>query len=133
MPRRAARATPTVQSLDRGLAILVRQALAAGEGARAQLRSRAEALLALERSRGDAAHNREAAMLALDAGQVDAALSAARLNFETQRELPDVRVLARAAVRARDAAALRALREWMTASGFADTVTETVLSGAGRG
>jgi hypothetical protein len=97
------------------------------------LRPRAATLLALERSRGDAAHNREAAMLALDAGEVDAALIAARLNFRTQRELPDVRVLARAAVRARDAEALRSLRDWLTTTGFADVVTENILAGASHG
>ena len=115
------------------VAILVRQALAAGDAARTTLRPRAENLLALERARGDAAHNREAAMLALDSGDVDAALAAARANFANQRELPDVRVLARAAVRAHDAAALRMLADWLKSTGFADTVTESVLAGAGRG
>jgi thioredoxin-like negative regulator of GroEL len=115
------------------LAILVRQSLAADAVERSRLRPRAENLLALEHSRGDAAHNREAAMLALDAGQIDRALAAARTNFETQRELPDVRILARAAVRARDAGARQALREWLDSTGFDDVVTESILAGAGRG
>jgi len=124
----------SVAEIERpSVAILVRQALAAGDAARTQLRPRAENLLALERSRGDAAHNREAAMLALGAGQLDVALAAARANFQTQRELPDVRILARAAVGARDAAALRTLRAWMADTGFADAVTEGILAGAGRG
>ena len=72
-------------------------------------------------------------MLALDAGEVDTALVAARLNFQTQRELPDVRVLARAAVRARDTDALQWLHDWLTTSGFADAVTEKILAGAGHG
>jgi hypothetical protein len=115
------------------LAVLVRQSLAADADGRAQLRPRAESLIALERSRGDAAHNREAAMLALDAGQIDQALASARANFETQRELPDVRVLARAAVRAHDTAARQTLRAWLDTTGFADVVTENILAGTGRG
>jgi hypothetical protein len=55
------------------------------------------------------------------------------VNFRSQRELPDVRVLARAADRSRDAEALQALRAWMTDTGFQDVVTENILAGAGRG
>jgi hypothetical protein len=72
-------------------------------------------------------------MLALDAGQVGVALVAARANFVTQRELPDVRVLARAAVRARDADSLRMLRAWLDTTGFTDATTESVLAGVDRG
>jgi hypothetical protein len=123
-----------VAGIDRpGVAILVRQALAAGDTARRELRPRAESLLALERARGDAAHNREAAMLALDAGQFAAALAAARANFATQRELPDVRMLARAAVAARDSDAVRLLRDWLTTTGFTDATTESVLDSVERG
>jgi predicted Zn-dependent protease len=123
-----------VASIDRpSVAILVRQALAAGGAARASLRARAENLLALERARGDAAHDREAALLALDAGQPGAALAAARRSFATQRELPDVRVLARAAARARVAAALRELGAWLRDTRFEDVVTANVLAGADRG
>jgi hypothetical protein len=133
LARGARDAARTLAGIDRpGLAILVRQALAAGANERAQLRPRAEGLLALERSRGDAAHNREAAMLALDAGQVGIALNAARANFQTQRELPDVRILARAAVAARDAAALQSLRAWLDDTGFVDSVTDAILAGAVR-
>jgi hypothetical protein len=123
-----------VATIDRpGVAILVRQALAAGGDARRELRPRAESLLELERARGDAAHNREAAMLALDAGRFDVALAAARANFATQRELPDVRVLAHAAVAARDVETVRMLRDWLETTGFADTTTESVIAGAGGG
>lgn len=123
-----------VSNIDRpSVAILVRQALAAGDSARSELRQRAEGLLALERARGDAAHNREAAMLALAAGQVDVALVAARANFANQRELPDVRVLARAAARAHDAVTVQMLRDWLKTTGFADATTESVLANAARG
>ncbi len=76
------------------LALLLRQALAANGAERATLDARVRDWLDLERSRGDATHHREAAMLALAAGRGAEALAAARANFETQRELPDVRVLA---------------------------------------
>ncbi|HTU67856.1 MAG TPA: hypothetical protein VMF52_18040 [Steroidobacteraceae bacterium] len=124
----------TVADIDRpSLALLARQALAAEGEARSRLRQRARELLALERDRADAAHEREAALLALDAGDAAAALTAARVNFERQRELPDVRVLARAAVAARDAAALAELRRWLAETRFADVVTAGILATAERG
>jgi DNA-binding SARP family transcriptional activator len=119
-----------VVDVDRpGLALLLRQALAAHQGDRAALHARVRDWLALERSRGDAAHHREAALLALSSGLDAEALTAARANFETQRELPDVRVLASAAVATRDEGALRALRAWLDATGFEDAATERILGG----
>ena len=44
-----------------------------------------------------------------------------------QRELADVRVLARAARAARDAAALQALQQWLRETGYRDSVTEGIL------
>jgi hypothetical protein len=55
------------------------------------------------------------------------ALSAARRNFEVQKELADVRVLARAARKANDALALSALRSWLRETGYRDSITEGVL------
>ena len=52
-------------------------------------------------------------MLALLDGQPAAALAAARDNFRLQRELPDVRVLARAALAAHDDDARARLAEWL--------------------
>ena len=115
------------------LALLVRQALASKGEQRAELQSRAASWLELERSRGDVAHDREAAMLALDAGDPVAAVQAARANFERQRELPDVRILARAATAARDREALQVLRDWLSTTKFADVVTAEILAGAARG
>ena len=109
------------------LALLVRSA-ALSEGAQhASLTARAVAWLALEAARGDAIHHREEAMLALANANPARALAAATRNFEQQRELPDVRVLARAAQAARDAKALEALRQWMRETGYRDSVTETIL------
>jgi len=120
--------------IDRpSVALRVRAAGLAQGSERARLLARASEWLALEASRGDAIHNREAALLALAAGQAPAALAAARANFTAQRELADVRVLARAAVAARDAQAQQALREWIDSNGFSDAVTEELLAGATRG
>jgi hypothetical protein len=115
------------------LALQVRQALAADGAARTALAARAAGWLALEKQRGDAAHHREAAMLALGTGYARAALAAAQANFALQKELPDVRVLARAALAARDVPAQAALRAWLRSTGFVDAVTENILAGAARG
>jgi predicted Zn-dependent protease len=116
-----------------GLALLLRQALAAEGATRMSLETRVRDWLELERSRGDAAHHREAAMLALASGRAAEALTAARANFESQRELPDVRVLARATVAARDADARRILRSWLDSTGFDDAVTERILATSAGG
>jgi len=115
------------------LALLVRRAAVAEGTQRDELRTRAADWLALEAARGDAVHNREAAMLALAAGDARQALAAAQANFAVQKELPDVRVLARAAVAAHDTAAQQQLREWLRTTGFADAVAENILSGVTRG
>jgi len=115
------------------LALLVRHALLAEGAQRTALCQRAAAWLALEAARGDAVHNREAAMLALGAGDARVALAAAQANFAVQKELPDVRVLARAAVAAQDVAAQERLRAWLRSTGFTDAVAESILSGASRG
>jgi len=110
-----------------GLALLVRSA-ALLEGARRNaLVARADSWLALEAARGDKPHLREAAMLALAKGDPARALVAARRNFEMQKELADVRVLARAARAANDALALAALRSWLHETGYRDSVTEGIL------
>ena len=109
------------------LALMVRSA-ALSEGARrASLSARAMAWLALEAARGDAIHYREEALLALANEDPARALAAATRNFEQQRELPDVRVLARAACAARDKSALQALQRWMRETGYRDSVTEGIL------
>jgi thioredoxin-like negative regulator of GroEL/1,2-phenylacetyl-CoA epoxidase PaaB subunit len=116
-----------------GLALLVRRAACARGAERAKLRAQAAAWLALEAARGDSIHEREAALLALDGGDASQALRAARANFQQQKELVDVRLLARAAVAASDAAARRQLAEWLRSTGFRDAVTEEILAGAARG
>lgn len=72
-------------------------------------------------------------MLALGEGDAVRALAAAEKNFATQKELPDVRVLARAAVAAGDAAALARLSQWLRVTGFEDAVTTEILAASRRG
>jgi Flp pilus assembly protein TadD len=110
------------------LALLVRSAMVSQDSQRAGLVRRVREWLALERARGDAVHDREAAMLALLESDPARALAAARRNFAVQKELADVRVLARAAHAANDAAALKALRQWLIDTGYQDSLTENILS-----
>lgn len=114
------------------LALVVRRAGCAGGTERARLHALASSWLELEAARGDALHNREAAMLALQEGDPVRALAAAEKNFDSQKELPDVRVLARATIAVGDPAARARLAEWLRTTGFADAVTEEIL-GARRG
>ena len=114
-----------------GLALLVRQASL--PGAPRALADRARQWLELEARRGDAIHHREAAMLELACQRPAQALAAAMRNFGTQRELADVRVLARAAVLARDAGARRLLTRWLAETGYADAVTAAILAGGADG
>jgi 1,2-phenylacetyl-CoA epoxidase PaaB subunit len=116
-----------------GLALLVRRAACAHGAERATLRAQAAEWLELEAARGDSIHQREAALLALDGGDAAQALLAARANFQQQKELADVRLLARAAVAASDADARRQLGDWLRSTGYRDAVTEEILAGAGRG
>ena len=116
-----------------GLALLVRRAACAQGAERDALRAQAAAWLALEAARGDSIHRREAALLALDGGDASQALLAARANFQQQKELADVRLLARAAVAASDAEARQQLGDWLRSTGYRDAVTEEILAGAGRG
>ncbi len=108
------------------LALLVRQAALAGDGDSS--RRRAHDWLQLEMARGDAIHYREVAMLALAEHKPAEALAAARRNFESQRELADIRVLARAAVAARDTNAQAEIRQWLSATGYQDAITAGILA-----
>jgi len=109
------------------LALLVRSAALLEGAQRTAIVARADSWIALEASRGDRPHLREAAMLALAHGDSARALVAARENFESQKELADVRVLARAARAANDASALSALQSWLRETGYRDSVTEGIL------
>jgi hypothetical protein len=129
---RDAQASAPLAIENPSLALLVRRA-ALAEADREALLRRARDWLELEAARGDAIHLREAALLALAHGNGAGALAAARANFVNQRELADVRVLARAAMLARDADAQRSLREWLEATGYQDAVTDGILAGQASG
>lgn len=123
-----------VLNIDRpSLALLVRDAALARGEERAALLRRAEQWLRLESARGDARHDREAALLEIARDAPAAALAAAQRNFETQRELADVRVLARAAVLAGDTRAQALLRQWLDDNRYQDAVTEAILGLRRRG
>lgn len=124
------RAAVPLDVANPSLALLVRQAAITRD---ANLVERAHDWLALELARGDAIHHREAAMLALAERRPADALAAARLNFESQRELADVRVFARAAVAARDPGAQEALRQWLASTGYQDAITSAILAGNSGG
>jgi tetratricopeptide (TPR) repeat protein len=115
------------------LALVVRSAALLEGARRVALLERADSWLALETARGDMPHWREMAMLALAKGELAHALAAARRNFETQKELADIRVLARAARAANDAPALSALQSWLRETGYRDSVTEGILDENPRG
>ena len=115
------------------LALLVRAAALEQGDARAVLIRRVRDWIALEAARGDAPHEREVALLEIAAGAPAAALVAAGRNFERQRELADVRVLARAAMLANDVAARAELRQWLDNSRYQDAVTEDILHARPRG
>ena len=80
------------------------------------------AMIEADRHRGLPPHLREEAQIALYIDRDNAsALRLARLNFETQKDTPDLRMFAASAVAAGDASAMAALRAWMHATGFEDT------------
>jgi hypothetical protein len=116
-----------------GLALLVRDAALAQGAERATLMRRAQEWLRLEAARGDALHDREAALLEIARGAPEQALVAAQRNFQQQRELADVRLLARACVLAGDQRAQAELREWLEQNRYQDAVTENILGLRRRG
>ena len=115
--------------------VLLRRAIAQS---RTQAGHRPDSLAELEErlnvsaQRGERTHLREEARLALEfphdgADGRQAALALARDNFNVQRETEDIRLLARAAVAARDPAALAALREWLQHSHYEDIAVDQLL------
>ena len=85
-------------------------------------------LLEADRSDGVPPHLREEAQLALYVeGDAVAALRLARLNFETQKDTPDLRMYAAAAIAAADASAVVEIRAWMRETGFEDRVVAAAL------
>ncbi|MBC7916929.1 MAG: hypothetical protein H7Y28_03870 [Rhodoferax sp.] len=79
--------------------------------------------------RGDTTHRAEEARFELLLRKNPAqALKLAALNFAVQREPRDARIVLEAAVAAGDSAAAQPARDWLQASGFADTRTRNLAA-----
>jgi hypothetical protein len=114
------------------LLVEVRAAFVLDPSSAATARRALDARLATARRRGGAAHLREEAELALYVDRAPArALALARRNFAIQKDTPDLRVLADAAIAARDASAVASVREWLARTGFEDRVAFARLERAG--
>ena len=110
------------------LVLRLRAAKALGDADAFETLDELLAVLEADRVEGLPPHLREQAQLALYVDRDPAAaLRLARLNFETQRDTPDLRMLATAAREARDAAAMAAIRGWMQQSGFEDRVVSGIV------
>jgi Tfp pilus assembly protein PilF len=103
------------------LVLRVRAAKALDPAAASRSLDDVKAMMAADRNKGLPPHLREEAQLALYVHRdAAAALRLARLNFETQKDTPDLRMFAASAVAAGDAQAMAALRAWMRETGFED-------------
>lgn len=104
--------------------LLLRLALAAGQRPDATRAAATYATKFRERqafASGEARHLREYARFLLDVDDDPAAaVAAARANWQVQREPEDVRLLVRAADRARDERALAIADEWIASTGYED-------------
>jgi tetratricopeptide (TPR) repeat protein len=93
-----------------------------------QLRDR----FAASRLRGDRVHLREEARFTLHLLNAPTeALKLAEENWQIQKELADVRILLEAALAARDAAAVDAVREWLNDSRLEDLRLQRILAPRG--
>jgi hypothetical protein len=93
-----------------------------------QLRDR----FAASRLRGDRVHLREEARFTLHLlNAPQAALQLAQENWQVQKEPADVRVLLEAALAARDAAAVDAVREWLSNSRLEDVQLQRIVAPPG--
>jgi tetratricopeptide (TPR) repeat protein len=137
-----AQALGTLQAARPSVGVLLRRALVEAHdpaGSAAATRNSLSALqerLAVSAQRGERTHLREEARLALELAaerngerteQLRSAVALARDNFAIQRETEDVRLLARAAVSARDSAALAFLEEWLHRLHYQDVVVDRLL------
>jgi Tfp pilus assembly protein PilF len=110
------------------LVVRLRAALALGDPRADAWRRELEGMLASDRRRGLPPHLREEGELALHVdGNAESALTFARLNFVTQKDTRDLRLLAASASASSDAHALASLRAWMVETGFEDRVVQGPL------
>ena len=129
---RAADASALLAGLEAIDSHLVRRAIAerASGGPDAQkLVAAMRDRIAAAAARGDRIHLREEARFALAVdGDAAAALRLARDNWAVQKELADARLLAEAAVAARDPEAARPVLAWARGHGLRDAELERVLA-----
>ena len=129
----ASRALELARAPDPSVARLVLRVRAARTLGAADAVSGLDELMALieaDRSKGIPPHLREEAQIALYVDRdAPAAVRLARLNFETQKDTPDLRMLAASAAAAGDASAMAALHAWMQATGFEDVAVNAPSTG----
>ena len=129
----ASRALELARAPDASVARLVLRVRAAKRLGAADADSSLGALKAkidADRRAGLPPHLREEAQLALYvAGDAAAALRLARLNFETQKDTPDLRMFAASAAAAGDEAATAAVHAWMQRTGFEDVTVAAPARG----
>jgi predicted Zn-dependent protease len=119
-------ARPSVGALLRRVELLQADGRAA---ARQQALAELTERLTVSAQRGERTHLREEARLAIDLSADPARqLGLARDNFAIQRETEDVRLLARAALRAHNPDALAQLKQWLQHTGYQDVVVEELLN-----
>lgn len=116
--------------------VLLRRAEAQRQSAPARPGSHAALLRArIEEAmqRGERVHRRDLVRLHLRVlGDERKALAFARDNWREQREPADARLLAEAALAARDPATLELLKEWCKRTGYEDRALERMLQAPGR-
>jgi tetratricopeptide (TPR) repeat protein len=118
---RAADVVTLLQNETRVDTLLLRLALAQRTLKRLEARASIDALRArfeASHARGDTVHQRENARFELFLrDDARSALALGLANWKVQREPADLRVLAQAAAASGDAAAIRVVRQWLTATG----------------
>jgi len=112
--------------------LLLRYALASQAQHSKELPAQVEQLrdrFAASRLRGDRVHLREEARFTLHLLNAPiAALKGAEENWQVQKEPADVRILLEAALAARDAATVEAVREWLNGSRLEDVQLQRILA-----
>lgn len=120
---RLGRGTEALRLIEKGdddTPSLVRSAILS-PSKRPELASELERRFAIDRERDDWGHAREEALFLLRVvGDAKQAVEVALRNFERQKEIIDVRLLAEAAAAASHAGACKEARRWIQQSGYTD-------------
>ena len=131
--QRVAEAAALLAGHERSDPLLLRLALASEPVRRKQLASELDARFAEVRARGESPHAREYAWYLLDLrDDPEAALQQAQLNWATQREPLDARLLLRAAQAASQPYAAQVVLDWLQATGLEDRRLATLVAALRR-